>query len=83
MPDYIKRKTRQITINQMQLTKDGARMTESLEEELEPNLKCFEAMVTGIPEKYMVRNHKVQIIKNKENDANRIISARVLYKISN
>ena len=39
-------------------------------------------MVNNIPDKYLFRQYKTLIIKNKENDVNRLISAQVLYNIS-
>jgi len=58
-------------------------MTTEFKEELRPNILSFRGMVNNIPEKYLFRVYKNQIIENKVICSNRIVEAKVLFKIAN
>jgi len=51
------------------------RLTQQLEADIMPNVNVFKGLINEIPEKYLLSHLKKNIIKNKENDANRIINA--------
>ena len=81
-PMHIKRKTLAITEAQKQLEKDKANMTKKLETDLSTKVKQFSHMIKMIPDKYLYNNLKNNIIKNKQNDVDRVIKAKVQFNIS-
>ena len=58
-------------------------MTKQLETEITPQLNIFKGMIKDIPDKYLFKALKKNIIKNKECNANRIINATVKYRDQN
>ena len=64
------------------MERDKAGLTKKLEVQLGENVKQFNHMIKMIPDKYLYTNLKNTLMTNKENDVDRVIKARVKYKIA-
>ena len=56
---------------------------ENLRDQYDPQVKQFKSIIQTIPDCYLGQQYKTQIQKNKENDLQRIIQAKIMFKTGN